>query len=69
MCSERDFRCALREGPVDRDRVCYCSVPEAVQVVVRKVQILSFDESMRIGSAADNSVPAHAPFRSEGKAA
>jgi hypothetical protein len=69
MCSERDLRSALREGPVDRKGVCYCSVPEAVQVLIKKIQILSFDESTGVGSAAENIVPIHTLFHCDEMAA
>lgn len=43
MCSERALRSGLRDGPVDSLRVCHCSLPESVQVILGKIQILSFD--------------------------
>ena len=57
MCSERDLGAAFREGPVDRQEICYCSVPEAVQVVLRKVQILSFADPRGVGPAAEVDTP------------
>ena len=48
MCSERDFGSATRERPVDRPGICYCSVPESIQVVLRRIQILSFDDFTKV---------------------
>jgi hypothetical protein len=60
MCSERDLRSTIREGPVDRQGICYCSVPESIQVVLRKIRILSFEDSSGVGSSGDN-ISGHAP--------
>lgn len=54
MCSERDLVSGMRERPVDRPGICYCSVPESVQVVLRRVQILSFDDFTTVGSGGGN---------------
>jgi hypothetical protein len=54
MCSERDFGSATRERPVDRPGICYCSVPESIQVVLRKVRILSFEDLTIVGPGASN---------------
>lgn len=68
MCSERDVRAALREGPVDRRGVCCCSVPDSVQVILRKVEILSFDDPKGVGSAIDK-ITTYALSDREAKAA
>jgi hypothetical protein len=68
MCSERDLKAVLREGPVDRQGVCYCSVPESVQVILRKVQILSFDDRKGVGYAA-NKITTYRPSDHTSKAA
>jgi len=52
MCSERGPSSAFRERPVDRRERCYCSVPESVQVILRKIQILSFESPAGGGSNA-----------------
>jgi hypothetical protein len=54
MCSERDLGSAARERPVDRPKICYCSVPESVQIVLRRIQILSCDDLKEVGSDAGN---------------
>lgn len=64
MCSERDLRSALREGPVDRQGTCYCSLPETVRVVLRKVEILSFDEHTGVGSASKGILLGASPLSS-----
>jgi hypothetical protein len=46
MCLERNFGSAC-ERPVDKPATCHCSVPESVQVVLRRIQILSFDPPWR----------------------
>jgi hypothetical protein len=63
MCSERDLGRSLREGPVDRAGVCHCSMPESVQVVLRKIQILSFDNSAGVGFPSDDIGTVPPPFR------
>jgi hypothetical protein len=45
MCSERYWGSAARERPVDRLGICCCSAPESIQVVLKRIQILSFDAS------------------------
>jgi hypothetical protein len=55
MCSERDWGSAERERPVDRPGTCWCSAPESIQVILRRIQILSFDDSM-VGRAGGGGV-------------
>ena len=52
MCSERDLISAARERPVDRPGICHCSAPESIQVALRRIQILSFDDFTRVGLGA-----------------
>jgi hypothetical protein len=54
MCSERDLGSAPHERPVDRPKICHCSVPESIQVVLRRIQILTFDDFTRVGSGSGN---------------
>ena len=61
MCSERDLISAIRERPVDRPEICHCPVPESIQVLMRRIQILSFDDFTRVGSAVGNIASEHAP--------
>lgn len=58
MCTERDAGSAARERPVDRPGICCCSVPESVQVVLRRIQILSFDPCTIGVTGSRNSVEA-----------
>jgi hypothetical protein len=44
MCSERDWGSVAHERPVDRPGICCCSAPELIQIILRRVQILSFDD-------------------------
>ncbi len=45
MCSERGPGPASRERPVDQPETCYCPVPESVAVILKRIQILSFEPS------------------------
>lgn len=45
MCSERSLGSASRERPVDRPETCHCTVPDSVQVLLRRIQIISFEAS------------------------
>ena len=54
MCSELDLGSAARERPVDHPRSCRCSVPESIQIVVRRIQILSFEDFPTVGSRGHN---------------
>ena len=69
MCSERDLVSAARERPVDRPRLCHCSVPESIQVVLRRIQILSFDDFTKVGSGGGNITLVKPPSRHDTVAA
>ena len=66
MCSERDLGNTARERPVDRPGMCHCSVPESIQVVLRRIQILSFDDFTTVGPSAGNITSVNAPSRCDG---
>jgi hypothetical protein len=57
MCSERSLGSAYSERPVDRLEPCYCPVPESVQVILKRIQILSFEASMGVGPNAAKCSP------------
>jgi hypothetical protein len=65
MCSERGLGSASSERPVDRLQTCCCPVPESVQVILKRIQILSFEASMGVGPNAAKRSPSHASFPSE----
>jgi hypothetical protein len=69
MCSEQDLVTAMRERPVDRPGICHCSVPESVQIVLRRVQILSFDDFTEVGSGGGNMSLVNSRFRRDALAA
>jgi hypothetical protein len=69
MCSERSLGSASRERPVDRLETCYCPVPESVQVILKRIQILSFEASMGVGPNAAKRSPLHASFPNEDRQA
>jgi hypothetical protein len=69
MCSERSLGSAYSERPVDRLEPCYCPVPESVQVILKRIQILSFEASMEVGPNAAKRSPLHASFRNEDRQA
>lgn len=69
MCSERDFGSATRERPVDRPGICYCSVPESIQVVLRRIQIPSFDDFTKVASGGGNVTLVEPPSRHDAMAA
>lgn len=60
MCFERGLGSASRERPVDRPEPCYCLVPESVQVILERIQILSFEASTG-GQNAVKPFPLSAP--------
>jgi hypothetical protein len=65
MCSERGLGSASRERPVDRPETCYCPVPESVQVILKRIQMLSFADCTEGGPYAGNCTPVHAWFSQE----
>ena len=69
MCSERGLRSASSERPVDRSETCYCPVPESVQVILKRIQILSFEASMGVVPNAAKCSPLHASFPKEDRQA
>ena len=69
MCSERGLSSATSERPVDRLQTCYCPVPESVHVILKRIQILSFEASMGVGPNAAKRSPLHASFPSEDRQA
>jgi hypothetical protein len=69
MCSERDLVSAARERPVDRPGICHCSAPESIQVVLRRVQILSFDDFTKVGYGGGNITLVKPPSRHDAVAA
>jgi hypothetical protein len=69
MCSERGLGSAYSERPVDRLEPCYCPVPESVQVILKRIQILSFEASIGVGPNAAKRSPLHASFPNEDRQA
>jgi len=69
MCSERSFGSASSERPVDRLETCYCPVPESVQVILKRIQILSFEASIGVGPNAAKHSPLHASFPNDDRQA
>lgn len=69
MFSERSFGSASSERPVDQLESCYCPVPESVQVILKRIQILSFEASLGIGPNAPKHSPLHASFPNENRQA
>ncbi len=72
MCSERGLGSASSERPVDRLDTCYCPVPESVQVILKRIQILSFEASeasMGVGPNAAKHSLLHASFPNEDRQA
>ena len=69
MCSERALGCASRERPVDQWEICNCSAPESFQVILRRIQILSFEASTGGVSNAAIRSPLHASFPNEDRQA
>ena len=53
MCFERDSISATRERPVDQPKSCQCSIPESIQIVARRIQMLSFDDLAPVGSGEE----------------
>jgi len=68
MCSERGLGSASRERPVDRWAICYYPVPESFQVILRRIQILSFEASTG-GVANALRLPPHSSFPNEDRQA
>ena len=69
MCSERGLGSVSRERPVDQWAICYCPVPESFRVILRRIQILSFEASAGgVANAAIGS-PLHSSFPSEDRQA
>lgn len=52
----------LRERPVDRPTTCYRPVPQSVEVVLRRIQILCFDTLTEGGHNAAKRIPLTAPL-------
>jgi len=69
MCSERSFGSASSERPVDQLESCYCPVPESVHVILKRIQILSFEASMGVGTNAAKRSPLRASFPNEDRQA
>ena len=69
MCSERSLGSASRERPVDQLESCYCPVPESVQVILKRIQILSFEASIGVGPNAAKCSPSRASFPNEDRQA
>ena len=69
MCSERSLGSAYSERPVDRLEPCYCPVPELVQAILKRIQILSFEASIGVGPNAAKRSPLHASFPNEDRQA
>jgi len=65
MCSERGLGSASSERPVDRFETCYCPVPGSVQLILKRIQILSFEGSIGVGPNAAKRSPMHASFSNE----
>jgi len=69
MWSERSLGSASSERPVDQLESCYCPVPGSVQVILKRIQILSFEASMGVGPNAAKHSPLHASFPNEDRQA
>jgi len=69
MCSERGLGSASRERPVDRPKTYYCPVPESVEVILKTIQILSFEASTGGVSNAAIRSPLHASSPNEDRQA
>jgi hypothetical protein len=69
MCSERDLISAARERPVDRPGICHCSAPESIQVALRRIQILSFDDFTEVRSGGGNLTSVKPPSHRDAVAA
>ncbi len=65
MCSERSLGSASRERPVDRPETCCCRVPESVQVILKRIEMLSFADYTEGGPYLDNRTRLHGPFARE----
>lgn len=65
MCSERGLGSAACERPVDRPKTYYCPVPESVEVILKRIQILSFEASTAGVLDAAIRSPLHASFPNE----
>ena len=68
MCSERGLGSASRERPVDRPEI-YCPVPESVEAILKRIQILSFEAFTGGVSNAATRSPLHASFPNEDRQA
>jgi hypothetical protein len=69
MWSERGLGSASSERPVDRLETCYCAVPGPVQVILKRIQILSFEASMEVGPNVAKRSLLHASFPDEDRPA
>jgi len=69
MWSERSLGSASSERPVDQLESCYCPVPESVQVILKRIQILSFEASIGVGPNAAKRSPLHTSFPKEDRQA
>lgn len=65
MCSERSLGSASRERPVDGPETCCCLVPDSVQVILKRIQILSFDASRGGGPETGKRSLSHSPQPNE----
>jgi len=65
MWSERSLGSASSERPVDQLESCYCPVPGSVQLILKRIQILSFEASIGVGPNAAKRSPLHASFSNE----
>jgi hypothetical protein len=65
MCSERGLSSASQERPVDRSETCYCPVPESIQTILRRIQILSFEASTGEGPNTAKRSSLYASFPNE----
>jgi hypothetical protein len=69
MWSERGLGSASSERPVDRLETCYCAVPGPVQVILKRIQILSFEASMEVGPNPARRSPLHVSRKEDRQAA
>ncbi len=69
MWSERSLGSASSERPVDQLESCYCPVPGSVQLILKRIQILSFEASIGVGPNAAKHSPLHASFPNDDRQA
>ena len=69
MCSERGLGSACRERSVHRPETCCCPVPQSVEVIIKRIQILSFEPSTGGGPNATKRFPLHDSFPNEDRQA